>query len=848
MHNYRIACAFLAAVAFSACASSTEPGSGDRLPSGTTVDASLTATDTIQVWSFAVSGASQVTVSLGVEGGDIMAWVTDSVSGDTLGVQGAFGPLQILHGLTIQAPVTGRVYLLQVRAFPVAGPRTIHARIEKIVFAPETRPAAFVVGDTVSGESLDPSSDVDIFTGTGQPGGTAIIVGEAPAPGSGRLALDALDSLTGASLATALVSAGQPPTGGFFPFTIPSNGKFFVRATTIGTTPAFHGAYRFWTRAVNLAPETLPAAAALNSEITGESLEYSGDIDDFTFTAPAGSEVNVFFQASRFRILEVRTQAGGHLGTATSAFVGTDTALFTHDTGRLTLPAGGTYVVRVTAGHPDSLDDIGPYRFLIYPINRAPEHAPAALIPGDTVNGESIDRPGDIDEFTFTGVAGQQFNAFVQNTASVNAAFQVTALDADGTLLAATTGLGTDSALLGRPVGRFVLQTTGTHRIRIEAANSHIRDAGTYRLLLVAVDSLPETRTATLVLGDSILGESIDYPGDLDVFTVVVPDSQSANLSIELLAGSLDPEVFVQLASVAEGGIIGATASQLNVAVHSGQFMLGPGTYTVRVDPSQYTERSRLRGAPYRAWLRTFNVGPETVGDTIAIGDTVTAEPIKKYGDTDRFVFFATKGQHINLLFHGQSGTGSLLATLLRPDAHPIVEIASPATGASLTGRQSARVDIFVTGWYTVFVNMSNVLENSTYQFALMNILATPEIASASLTAGDSVTSETIGTPGDWDEFIVTGTPGQKVSFIIDAPGVSGAQMIVRDAATGDSLAAAYGSTRNVTGPFIVPAGGQFRVSVAQPASPGVRDCFNATCGSYYTGTGPYKLVTVIVP
>src|SRR2546422_6271542 len=56
----------------------------------------------------------------------------------------------------------------------------------------------------------------------------------------------------------------------------------------------------------------------------------------------------------------------------------------------------------------------GPYRFWSYPIDRAPEHRPAAMPLAAEVRGETIDPAGDVDEFTFTAAAGAEYNAFVQ--------------------------------------------------------------------------------------------------------------------------------------------------------------------------------------------------------------------------------------------------------------------------------------------------------------------------------------------------------------------------------------------------------------------------------------------------
>ncbi len=44
---------------------------------------------------------------------------------------------------------------------------------------------------------------------------------------------------------------------------------------------------------------------------------------------------------------------------------------------------------------------------------------------------------------------------------------------------------------------------------------------------------------------------------------------------------------------------------------------------------------------------------PEGVGDTLAVGDTVSGEFLDVPGDFDEYVFFARKGEHIVAYFQG---------------------------------------------------------------------------------------------------------------------------------------------------------------------------------------------------
>src|SRR5438034_10368824 len=273
----------------------------------------------------------------------------------------------------------------------------------------------------------------------------------------------------------------------------------------------------------------------LAAEVRGETIDPAGDVDEFTLAAPVGAEYNAFVQAPRAVQLEVAPVSGPVLAVATSS--GADTALFTHATGRFQVSAAGTYLVRVAGTAPSQIADTGAYRLFLYPIDRRPEHVSAAITAGDTISGEAIDLPGDIDEFTFSGVAGEEFNAFLQaQNGSPETHLQLDVLDGGGTVLRSAESLGSDTSLLRQVTGRFALAGAGTYRLRVSGAPYYPYDLnyGPYRLLLYRINRRRQHLPYNLVFGDSLSGEAIDLPGDVDEFRVTVPDSSGANLVAEL--------------------------------------------------------------------------------------------------------------------------------------------------------------------------------------------------------------------------------------------------------------------------------------------------------------------------
>src|SRR5204862_2941920 len=81
--------------------------------------------------------------------------------------------------------------------------------------------------------------------------------------------------------------------------------------------------------------------------------------------------------------------------------VAADTGLFQHGSGRFKALKDTTYRLRIRS--QQASDAAGSYRLYLYRVNRAPESVPAVVTIGDTIAGESIDPPGDVDEFTLSG-------------------------------------------------------------------------------------------------------------------------------------------------------------------------------------------------------------------------------------------------------------------------------------------------------------------------------------------------------------------------------------------------------------------------------------------------------------
>ncbi len=838
-----------AVVAVGCSESPFEPrGLGERVPVGTVIEQEVTG-DSARRYSFAAQANGVYAVFLEALQGSAFLVVVDSIHhAPVASVSASQGGAGLEDNPTDNfGTPTGAVYQLRVSTFPAGASARFRFMVYAINTAPENVPARFAIGDTVSGETIDPIVDGDRFFAYGAAGQEVVLVMETLGPpGSGSVSLTVVDTVAPTLLGYVFGDAGKPTlTTGRLRLPRSQDYLFSAWSVTSNVYPRYRGPYRFWSYLVNRAPEHRAAAIPLGAEVRGETIDRAGDVDEFTFSAAAGAEYNAFVQAPRAVQLDVVGPSGQVLATTTSSDA--DTGLFTHATGRFQVPAAGTYIVRVAGTAPSQIADTGAYRLFLYPIDRRPEHVTPTITAGDTISGESIDVPGDIDEFTFSGVAGDEFNAFLQaQSGSPETQLQLDVVDGGRTVLRSTQSVGTDTSLLRQPTGRFALPSTGTYRLRVSGVTPYYPsdlNYGAYRLFLYRINRRPETRPDTLAFGDSLSGEAIDVPGDVDEFRVTVRDSSGANLALEVESPP-DAGLTVQLIDSATGHMVATTStSQVGTPAATGRMRVAPGKYIVRVGTSgDAYDRSTLRG-PYRLWFYRFSFGPEVVRDTFAIGDTVSGEAIDPPGDIDEFHFHGFKGQHVNIALQGLAAPGGgFQAFITGPTGYSIVF--SGTSAAALGDHQTLRVDLPATGWYEIDVSgagWSDALsERGPYRFAVESLGAAPEHVGSALVPGDSVATEAIDSPGDWDEYTVSATPGQDLGVIVHSTRTDFLYPYLRmfDRMTGDSLVTAlYGD--HLAGPFRVPASGEVGIAVYQPDG-FFRFCYDATCGGVYRFVGPY--------
>ena len=831
---------------------------GQRIEVGQIVEGAVDA-DSFSVFSFVAVPSQRYVVLLRAIHGHLLLQVYDSThqyiaaSLETARSQ----PFVVENPTVPFGTATGGVYRLSLYAIPSGSAPDYRLEVFALNTPPEHVGGTFALGDTVSGETLQAPADLDWFHVRGVAGQEFVAIVEPDDSGrGGTVALTVTDTLTNDFFAFVLASPGAAlqTTGRIrIPETRDYRFEFFQVANGIDST--FTGPYRFWSYVIDRTPEHHSSAIAVNAEIRDERIERAGDVDEFTFQATAGTDYNVFVQASGAPVL---LEVGPSNGPAVETALGpSDTALFNHPTNLFHVPTAGPYIVRVSGTDPYQVTDTGAYRIYVYAVDPQPEHAAGTIAPGDTVTGEDIGLPGDIDEFTFTGAAGDEFNAFLQaRTGSAQTHVQLEVVDQAGAVLQSTQSLGNNTDLLSQPTNRFALPSAGTYRLRVRGVAPSFGDdlnRGSYRLALHRIDPRPETSSATLLFGDSLSSEAIDAPGDVDEFAVQVLDSSGGNLAFQFDGSSQNNSEFrARLLNSASREVIVETGTiQPGTRVATGRVSVPPGRYIVRLEVNDYYHDRRNWLGSYRVWFYKFSLGPESVPGTMTVGDTVSGEAIEPWGDLDRFRFYATRSQHLNLILQGlgPSATGLFQVRVNAPGVPigtPSVELYIPTASPGFDNH-TARIDLPETGWYDLSISGGGFDDRGSYRFTVQDLAIGPEHGNATISAGDSV-SEQIDVPGDWDEYTIAGSAGQDFEVFFDGRNqtITGPFAFLRviDPVTGDTLAGAPGQLVHIAGPFRIPASGQAHVAIFEPGG-FARNCLTSCDPFHMVGPFGFKLVAV---
>lgn len=760
-------------------------------------------------------------------------------------------------------------WVIRVRSAAPGQTVALTVKVLQVATGPEHISSTVTPDSVTDGESLDAYDDIDRFTFPGTAGQLVEIFVEGTTTGPPTQAvcfvLDTFDThFLSVAVSESQDSILEGPWNGRV--SLPTSRTYRVEASSsrnecrdgFGPDFGYRGPYRMLVYRIDTLPEHVPDTVAVGDSVKGESIDRVGDIDVFALKGAAGQLVDLQFESpSGGGKRQLQVFVNGAATSPSTFSTGGDSTLDDHATGRFALPASGQVTLRADGVHDGRGGDSGPYLLYAYPVNPNPEHLPVAITPGDTVAGEAIDHLGDLDRFTFTATAGQLFNAFLQASgAAPSAHLTLQVLGPDSTPVSGmANSSGADTALLDQVTGRFAAPASGTYTVQVSGASDQSRtDVGPYRFVILPVNRAPEVASSSLAFGDSVSSEKIDFPGDLDEFHTLITDSSGANIVLTPDSGAVHfPLQAFLFDSVTGANLATLTAFDAGVPVQTSTMAVPPCHCILRV-VGAYDSTALFRGG-YTLKFYKFSFGSETVGDTAAIGDTITGETINPPGDRDDFVFHANKGQHVNVAIEGQSvaspGQFQLLIGGLSGSAYSIVS--SPTSPDSLNAHRSNRIDLPFTGWYQVSVGGTGFTNPLTapgaYKVALEPVPVGPEHAAATLALGDSVTNESIDYPGDWDEFTLTGTPGTKVSVSFTIQGAGGNPHLEVFDSTADSVVAlAVGQPGvQVAGPATFPSSGQLVIRVFEVRG-AFGNCTDTLCNGIFGYTGGYKITTAVAP
>jgi hypothetical protein len=346
---------------------------------------------------------------------------------------------------------------------------------------PEATGDTVAVGDTIAGESLQVPGDIDDYVLYGAKGRHLVAYLQGLAgPGHGSFGLTISPPDSGSQLRAICVPASSVSldSGRTNRLDIASPGwyRLSVRPCQSGHSPAELGAYRFAVIPFDASPEVAPRQVSVGDSIGSERIDYADDMDEFVLSGSPAVEFAVFAQGTmQLEVYDTTTQDSVRTVASSGYF---------QSSGRIVLPVAGVLGLRVT-GQP------GSYWFKIFPINRAPESVSGDVTIGDTVTGEALFPVSDVDEFYFSGSAGEHVAVYFQTQG---------VLDADGvllevvdtsssTLLGTVTSINPTGNLEDLSTGLITLPVTGSYLVRVRGVSD--RSGATFGTYRFRVTTLP---------------------------------------------------------------------------------------------------------------------------------------------------------------------------------------------------------------------------------------------------------------------------------------------------------------------------------------------------------------------
>lgn len=772
-------------------------------------------------FSLVLTGGKDAMVYLMAKGDWLRLEVRDSTGKLVTATSDMFNPTNPERRGTAIIPASPFRYRVDLSMVQGTAPSDYEIRVVGASNAPEHVSPTLTVGTIVSGEDLDHAYDVDSFTVSVDHDEVVNLylrkTTVSPAIVTARVYRAGMDWYPlGTSAGAADTVLGAVGSGAF---TLSAGVPYWVRVNyQMAYDPPDTGrtAYELQLRKIDPAPEGAPSAI-VPGDTVHESIDYLGDVDEFTLSGRAGTSYNLFADAGGDAPHRITAQLSAVNATEPSVTASAGgPPLAENATGVFTMPSNGILTVRVSDANGSTRGHVGPYRLFVYPIDSGTEAATADLTLDHATSG-AIDMLGDVDAFTLNVERDTVVNVVVRGVSTTGRRIVFTLLDArDSVIVTREPGRGnypyvdSDSAGMGS-----TLLVAGAYTVRVAGVYSDAGSrayAGPYEILPRTVNTGPETRSPTIVPGDTVRGESIDPAGDIDRYRMTLAAGDSVYFGVEPFAA----------------------ANLLNVRLSPSQWDPPDRLFVAPQDGDYYITLSGMQGGidlaeriPYALHLARAGFAPEDRPAAFALGDTVTSR-IDVSGEADEFLTSAPAGATLTGLFTASApswpgvwavfidpATGVHLDSALAVHGN-VGDVTVPASGAlrvRIVGRSPC-------GDYVPCIGQG---PTGPYSFSLHVLNRGPETGSADYVVGDTV-SEAID-PADIDEYQFDGSAGDTVSVYFQAPGVvvgyGGLSIALIDLTTGATL----GSITNSGGGalledigipnLVLPSTGRYQIRVA---------------------------------
>jgi hypothetical protein len=230
--------------------------------------------------------------------------------------------------------------------------------------------------------------------------------------------------------------------------------------------------YEVELRTINHDPENGSPAFVPNDTVRGV-IDYVGDVDDYDLTATPGTRFNLFAVAGGVDPHSVRVVLGGEYGgQEVDSWAGRG-PIAENASGTFIMPASGHLVLSAMDPYSFAYYFVGPYSFIVVPIDPAPEgNAPDLAL--DSRSDGAIEMLGDVDDFRLTLAQDTTMTIELRRVSSVPGAQIMLTLRNSSDSIVARTLLGG-----GYPADSVPVATLGTLRL----------GAGQYRLTVEGYSS-----------------------------------------------------------------------------------------------------------------------------------------------------------------------------------------------------------------------------------------------------------------------------------------------------------------------------------------------------------------------